>query len=68
MIVEGKDRVLTKASGRLYILRLCKAYGYSKEQLDKLFESLIMSVFLDGIEVWGAAYQSKYLDKIVNFF
>ena len=26
-----------------------------------------MSVFLYGIEVWGAAYQGKYLDRIDRF-
>ena len=55
------DNMLTKASSRMYILKLC---GYSKVQLNNLFNSLVMSVFLYGIEVWGAAYQRKYLDRI----
>lgn len=62
------DSMLSKASSRLYIIRVCKAYGYTKDQLCKLFDSLIMSVFLYGIEVWGAAYQRKYLDRIDSFF
>ena len=39
------DNLLKKASCRLYIIRVWKAYGYSKEQLDKLFKSFIVSVF-----------------------
>ena len=41
--------------------------GYAKDQLNNLFNSLVMSVFLYGIEVWGAAYQRKYLDRIDRF-
>ena len=37
--------MLSKASSRLYILRVCRFYGYPKEQLDLLFQSLIISVF-----------------------
>lgn len=61
------DDMLSKASSRMYILRVCKSYGYSKDQLNNLFNSLVMSVFLYGIEVWGAAYQRKYLDRIDRF-
>ena len=61
------DNMLSKASSRIYILRVCKSYGYSKDQLNNLFNSLVMSVFLYGIEVWGAAYQRKYLDRIDRF-
>ena len=50
-----------------YILRVCKYFGYPKEQLTKLFDLLIMSLFLYGIEIWGAAYQGKYLDRIDKF-
>ena len=58
------DDMLSKASSQMYILRVCKSYGSSKDQLNNLFNSLVMSVFLYGIEVWGAAYQRKYLDRI----
>ena len=51
----------------MYILRVCKSYGYSKDQLNNLFNSLIMSVFLCEVEAWGAAYQRKFLDKIDRF-
>ena len=59
--------MLSKASSRIYILRVCKSYGYSKDQLNNLLNSPGMSVFLHGIEVWGAAYQRKYLDRIDRF-
>ena len=62
------DNLLLKASSRLYILRVCKYFGHPKEQLTKLFDLLIMSLFLYGIEIWGAAYQGKYLDRIDKFF
>ena len=45
------DHVLSKASSRLYILRVCRFYGFAKEQLDLLFQSLIISVFTYAIEV-----------------
>ena len=62
------DNLLRKASRRLYILRVCKDFGYPKEQLTKLFDLLIMSLFLYEIEMWGAAYQGKYMDHIDRFF
>ena len=62
------DNLLRKASSRLYILRVCKYFGYPKDQLTKFFDLLIMSLFLYGIEIWGAAYQGKYLDRIDKFF
>ena len=62
------DNLLLKASSRLYILRVFKYFGHPKEQLTKLFHLLIMSLFLYGIEIWGAAYQGKYLDRIDKFF
>ena len=63
------DNLLCNASSSLYILRICiKHSGYPKEQLTKLFDLLIMSLFLYGIEIWGGAYQGKYLDCIDRFF
>ena len=61
------NNMLSKASGRLYILRVCKSYGYTKDELHLLFNSLILSTFYFGIEVWGSAC-SKYLNKINKFF
>ena len=46
------DHVPSKAS-RLYILIVCRFYGYPKEQLDLLFQSLIISVFPYAVEVRG---------------
>ena len=52
------DNLLHKAS-RLYILRVCKYFGYPKDQPTKLFDLLLMSLFLYRIEIWGAVYQGK---------
>ena len=40
-----------------------------KDHFNDLFNhnSLVMSVFLYGIEIWGAAYQRKYLHRIDRF-
>ena len=46
------ENMLSKASSRLYILRVCKYYGYSLQELTLLFDSLIMSLFTYAIEVW----------------
>ena len=61
------DSLLSRAASRLYVLRVCKYYGYTKDQIIKLFDSLIMSLFLYGLEVWGAAFQGKYIDRIDSF-
>ena len=65
------DNLLSKATGRIYILRVCRLYGYTekvKENLNIMFESLILSLFYYGIEVWGSALQSKYLQRVDKFF
>ena len=62
------DYLLSKASSRLCIIRICKYYGYSIENLDLLFQSLILSVFTYAIEVWGCAFYSKYLSRIDKLF
>ena len=56
-----------KTSERMYILRVCKYYGFTKEQLDLLFQSLIMPLFTFVVEIWGGASHSKYISKIDNF-
>ena len=48
----------------MYIMRVCKYYGLFVKQLDLLFNSPIMSIFTYGIELWGCAYYSKYLNQI----
>ena len=58
----------SKASSRLYIIRIRKYYGYSIENLDLLFQSLILSVFTYAIEVWGCAIYTKYLSRIDKLF
>ena len=60
--------LLSKASSRLYIIRMCKYYGYSIENLDLLFQSLILSAFTYAIEDWGCAFYSKYLRRIDKLF
>lgn len=62
------DALLSKAGSRMYILRVCRRYGYQKEHLNYLFNSLILSLFLYGIEMWGSALQKKYLERIDKFF
>ena len=57
------NHMLSKASSRLYILRVCKYYGYFNE-LTILFDSLIMSLFTYAIKVWACAYDGKYLVQI----
>ena len=48
------ENILSKASYRLYILRVCKYFGYSLQELRLLFVSLIMSLFTyAATEVWA---------------
>ena len=56
-----------KARSRLYILRVCKFYDYSIHEHATLFDSLIMSTFLYGIEVWACTYAGKYISRIDKF-
>ena len=56
--------MISKACGRLYILRVWKFYGYSEEDLHLQFNSLIISVFYFAIEVWVCAYDTNYLGQI----
>ena len=45
------------------ILLGCETFSVSlKISFNELFDSLIMSLFLCGLEVWASAYQRKYLD------
>ena len=57
---------MAKASSHLDILTALKFYGYSQDQFNKLFDSLIVSLFVYGVEVWGSACK-KYLDRIDTF-
>ena len=62
------EYLLTKASSRLYILRICKYYKHSVNNLDLLFQSLILYILNYAIEVLGCAFYSKYLTGIDKFF
>ena len=56
------DELMSKAFSRMYIIRICKYYGFSRKELDLLFHSLILFILIFGIEVWGCASISvKYL-------
>ena len=59
------DNLIAKASSRLYILRVCKFYGYSRDQLNKLFDLLVISIFAYGVEVWGSACQIHPLQDVL---
>ena len=61
------DTLLSKASSRLYTLRVCKFYGYSLKELTMLYNSLIASLFNFGIKVWATAFNAKYLSRIDKF-
>jgi hypothetical protein len=61
------DQLINKANSRMQIMRVCKYYGMTVEQLDLLFNSLIMSVLTSGIELWECAYYDKYLKQIDKF-
>ena len=60
------EKMIGRASGRMYILRVCKYYGMSINQLNLLFNSLIMSLFIYGVELWGGIY-NKYINQIEKF-
>ena len=62
------DNLLSKAASRMYIVRVCRLYSYTKENLNILFESLTILLFYHGIEVSGSAIQNKYLQRIDKFF
>jgi hypothetical protein len=51
----------------MYILRVCKHYGFSTHQSDLLFNSLIVSLFTFAAEVWGGASYNKYVSQIDKF-
>ena len=59
---------LKKASGRMYILRVCEYYGFTKK-FELRIQSLIISLFNFGVELWGGASCTKcitQIDKFVN--
>ena len=53
----------------MYILRVCKYFGYPKEQLTKLLDLLIMSLFLYGIVILGERHiKVNTLIALTGFF
>ncbi len=48
------EETLQRASARLYIIRVCKYYGFPIKQLDILFRTLIMPILTYEIEVEAA--------------
>ena len=60
------DEMISKAAGRMYIPRVCKYYDMPINQLNLLFNSLIIPLFTYGIELWGGTY-SKYINQIDKF-
>ena len=67
------ENLLSKAGSRMYILRAIVEYASRMAiprimHLSKLFETLIISLFCYGIEVWGSALLKKYLERIDKFF
>ena len=62
------DNILSKASSRLHILRVCKFYRLPLVHLHILFTSLILPIFTYAVEVWGCAYYHKYLSRIDRLF
>ena len=50
----------------MYIMRVCKFYGMSREELVLLFDSLIMSVLTYDVELWGALITINILAKLTD--
>ena len=61
------EHMLGKANTTLNIFRVCKCFGYSLPELTVLFDSLIMSLFLNALEVWACAHQGKYIAQVDKF-
>ena len=45
---------------------MCKYYDMSINQLNLLFNSLILPLFIYGVELWGGTYH-KYINQIDKF-
>ena len=56
------NKLIAKASSRLYILRVCKFLWINSTS----YLTLILSCFAYGLEVWGSACK-QYLNRIDNF-
>ncbi|XP_022806812.1 uncharacterized protein LOC111343883 [Stylophora pistillata] len=59
--------MLGKANSRLYILSVCKYFGYSVLELTVLFDSLIMSLFSYALEVLACAHQATSFQETGSY-
>ena len=50
----------------MYILRVCEYYGFTKK-LELRIQSLIISLFNLGVELWGGASYTKCITQIDKF-
>ncbi len=58
------DTLLSKAACRMYILRICRSYSYTKENLNLLFETVILSLFQYG----DLLYRINIYNELINYF
>ena len=56
---------LVKANKCLHVVRTLRQEGYNQEELDYLFQSIVMANFLYGLSVYGAS--SSDLNNIHHF-
>lgn len=56
---------LVKANKCLHVVRTLRQEGYNQEELDYLFQSIVMANFLYGLSVYGA-YKRKYISRKLN--
>ena len=57
------DTLLSKAGKRMYILRICKKFGYSRENLHYLFNTLICSSCMGLCQLFYLFSQYRQITK-----
>ena len=66
-LVLQADYLLSKVESRIYtFLEFVKDMDIRKA-LSYLFDSIILSLFMSGIEIWNSSMQTKYLDLLIRF-
>lgn len=60
------DLLLNKATSGLYIPRVCKFYGYSRDELTILYNNLTASLFNYVIEIWGLHLMRNNIAESIN--
>jgi hypothetical protein len=63
------DTLLSKAASRMYILRVCRSYGYTKKNLNLLFETLILSNYncsTTELKFGDPLYRINIYNELVN--